>query len=169
MTNNEITLHGNTLHLAGKIIAQGDLIPNFEVTDKDFNKISFYEFKKDKICLISSVPSLDTPVCQIQTKKFNQTLKESYADKIKACTISMDLPFAQSRFCESEKISEMPVFSDHIKHDFAQKCGLFIEELGLTARAVIVVNTDNTVKYIELVKEVSNEPNYENVLAQLQS
>lgn len=163
----EITLHGNKLHLEGKLLTKGDKIPDFEVTDKDFNKISFYEFKKDKICLISSVPSLDTPVCAIQTKKFNETLAEDFSDTIKTCTISMDLPFAQTRFCESEKIANIPVFSDHIKHDFSKKCGLFIQELGLTSRAVIIINKDNTIRYIDLVKELSNEPDYNTALKEL--
>lgn len=164
MSTQEISLHGNPLHLKGNQIKQDEIAPDFEVIDGDFNPIKLYDFKNDDICFISSVPSLDTEICAISTKKFNQDLQEKFGDKLKKCTISMDLPFAQKRFCESEKINNIPVFSDHIKRDFATKYGLMIEELGLTGRAAIVINRDNTVKYVEIVKELSNEPNYEKVI-----
>lgn len=168
MSTNEISLHGNALHLKGVQIKTDEVAPDFEVIDGDFNPIKLYDFKKDSVCFISAVPSLDTEICAISTKKFNQDLQDKFGDRIKKCTISMDLPFAQKRFCESEKINNIPVFSDHIKREFAAKYGLMIEELGLIGRAAIIITRDNTVKYIEIVKELSNEPNYEKVIKTLE-
>lgn len=167
MQNQEITLHGNKLHLEGTQINPGDIAPDFEVVNADFNPISLYDFKKDSVCLISAVPSLDTEVCAIQTKKFNNALRESFSKDVKTCTISMDLPFAQKRFCESEEINHIPAFSDHIKREFSHKYGLLIKELGLIGRAVIIITRDNRVYYTETLKELSNEPNYDMALKKL--
>lgn len=159
-----ITLHGKTLNLEGNTIKLNDKMPNFTVSDKDFNEVSFYKFKENSVCLISCVPSLDTDICALQTKKFNETLKTEFKDQIKACTISMDLPFAQNRFCDSGNINNIDMFSDHKYHSFADQCGLLIKELGLIARAVIIIDKENIVKYIEISEEVSNEPDYTKAL-----
>ena len=115
---------------------------------------------KGKATFISVVPSLDTPVCQTQTKKFNDQLS-SLGDKVNALTVSLDLPFAMNRFCGAENIKNMRVLSDYHDRSFGQNWGMLIEELKILARGVFVLDKDGKVVYAEQVKEVGQEPNYE--------
>ncbi|MCA9129668.1 MAG: thiol peroxidase [Planctomycetales bacterium] len=119
-----------------------------------------------KPTIISVVPSLDTGVCQIQTKKFNQELA-ALGDSVNAVTVSCDLPFAQNRFCGAEEVKNMRVGSDYQTGDFGQAWGVMIDELKLHTRSVFVLSSDGTVTYSEIVPEVTNEPNYESALAAL--
>ncbi len=157
-----ITFKGNPLTLEGHGVQIGDIAPDFTVIDGELKPLRLSDFS-NTIVIISSVPSLDTPVCEIQTKKFNEEAAKLNA---KIITISMDLPFAQNRFCKSFNIGNIKIASDYKGHDFSSKYGLIIKELGLTARSVIIINKDNRVAYIQVVKEVTSEPNYEEVITE---
>ena len=162
-----VTFKGNPLSLAGEAVQVGQQAPDFTVhyfTD-GLNTITLDDLK-GKPTLISVVPSLDTGVCQIQTKKFNQDLS-ALGDKINAVTISLDLPFAMNRFCGAEDITTMKVGSDYQDRNFGQNWGMLIEELKLLARGVFVLDADGKVVHAETVGEVTHEPSYEPALAAL--
>lgn len=121
---------------------------------------------RGKPTIISVVPSLDTPVCQIQTKKFNEQLA-AYGDKINALTVSLDLPFAMNRFCGAEKITNLVSASDYQDRSFGRNWGMLIDELKILARGTFVVDASGKIVYAETVKETGQEPNYEAALAAL--
>ena len=154
---NVITFKGNPLTLVGPELKVGDAAPDFTATDAGLKPVKLSDFK-GKTVVIAAVPSLDTPVCATQTIKFNQ---EASGLNAQILTVSLDLPFAQKRFCESQKIQNVAVVSDYKDRDFAAKYGLLIKELGLLTRAVIVVNASGKITYLEIVKEVTQEPNYQ--------
>lgn len=154
---NVITFKGNPLTLVGPELKVGDAAPDFTATDAGLKPVKLSDFK-GKTVVIAAVPSLDTPVCATQTIKFNQ---EASGLNAQILTVSLDLPFAQKRFCESQKIQNVTVVSDYKDRDFAAKYGLLIKELGLLSRAVIVVNPSGKITYLEIVKEVTQEPNYQ--------
>jgi thiol peroxidase len=141
----------------GPELKVGDAAPDFTATDAGLKPVKLSDFK-GKTVVIAAVPSLDTPVCATQTIKFNQ---EASGLNAQILTVSLDLPFAQKRFCESQKIQNVTVVSDYKDRDFAAKYGLLIKELGLLSRAVIVVNPSGKITYLEIVKEVTQEPNYQ--------
>ena len=120
-----------------------------------------------KPAIISVVPSLDTPVCQVQTKTFNQRLA-ALGDKVTALTVSLDLPFAMNRFCGAESIKSMRSGSDYMDRNFGQHWGLLIDELKILARAVYVLDAQGIVRYAQLVKEVASEPDYDAAIAALE-
>ena len=123
---------------------------------------------KGKPTFISVVPSLDTPVCQTQTKKFNEQLS-SLGDKVNALTVSLDLPFAMNRFCGAEEIKNMKAASDYFDRSFGENWGMLIEELKILARGVFVLDKNSKVVYAEQVKEVGQEPNYEAAVGALKA
>jgi thiol peroxidase len=153
--------------LAGNALAIGAPIPDFTVHyfEGGLKAISRGDLA-GKPTILSVVPSLDTTVCQIQTKKFNAALA-AMGDQIHAVTISRDLPFAMNRFCGAEEIKSMRVGSDYQAGDFGLKTGLMLDELKLLARAVIVLDATGKVVYEEIVPEVTSEPNYEKAIAAL--
>ncbi len=153
---NVITFKGSPLTLVGPELKKGDAAPDFTGVDNGLKPVKLSDFKGQTV-IISAVPSLDTPVCEIQTKKFNQ---EASGLNAKILTISMDLPFAQKRFCDANKIGNVTILSDYKDHDFANKYGFLIKELGLITRGVIVVNKNGKIDHLEIVKEVTQEPNY---------
>jgi thiol peroxidase len=157
-----VTMKGEPLTLVGKQVKVGDLAEDFEVVANDLSAVKFSSFR-GKVCLISSVPSLDTGVCDIQTRKFNEQAK-ALADDVVVLTISMDLPFAQGRWCGAAEVENVQTLSDHRKAQFGNAFGVLIKELRLLARAVFVVNKDGVVTYIEIVDELTNEPDYEAAL-----
>ena len=157
-----VTMKGEPLTLAGKRVKVGDLAEDFEVVANDLSAVKFSSFR-GKACLISSVPSLDTGVCDIQTRKFNEQAK-ALADDVVVLTISMDLPFAQGRWCGAAEVENVQTLSDHRKAQFGNAFGVLIKELRLLARAVFVVNKDGIVRYIQIVDELTNEPDYEAAL-----
>ena len=160
-----ITFKGAPLTLVGPELKAGDTAPDFTATGGDLKPVKLSDFKGQTV-VISAVPSLDTPVCEIQTKKFNQ---EAAGLNAKVLTISVDLPFAQKRFCDAFKIQNVQVISDYKDRDFAQKYGLWIKELGLLSRAVIVVGKNGKIQHFELVKEVTQEPNYSAAIQNVKS
>jgi len=157
-----VTIHGNPLTLVGKEVKAGDKAPEFEAVDNDLKPVKLSSFA-GKTLIICSVPSLDTPVCDTETRKFNEKAGE-LADKVKVLTISMDLPFAQKRWCGAAGVKNVQTLSDHREASFGKAYGVLIEELRLLARAIFVIDKGGTVRYKQLVAEVSSEPDYESVL-----
>lgn len=154
-------MKGNPVTLIGKEIKIGDKAPNFKVIDNDMKVVSFDEFR-DKIVLISVVPSLDTGVCEFQTISFNERASE--IDDIVILTISVDLPFAQKRFCVGKGIDKVKVYSDHRDLSFGKEYGFVIDELRLLARGIVLIDKDGTVKYVEYVNEVTDHPDYDRAI-----
>lgn len=161
-----VTLHGRELTLSGDELKVGDKAPDFKVISNDMTPMKFYRTYGGKIVLISSVPSLDTPVCDLETRKFNSHA-QSLSSDIEIITISMDLPFAQKRWCGANGIDRVKTYSDYIKADFGKSYGVLIKELRLLARCLFIVDKEGIIRYIQLVKEVSNEPNYDEVISEL--
>jgi thiol peroxidase len=161
MTEREglITMKGNPLTLVGDEVKVGREAPNFEVLANDLSSMKLSSFR-GKVCVISSVPSLDTPVCDTMTRRFNEEAAKLGSDVV-VLTVSMDLPFAQKRWCGAAGIQNVQTLSDHRDASFATAFGVLIKELRLLARAVFVVDKEGVIRYMELVKELTNEPDYE--------
>ena len=161
-----ITFKGNPMTLLGDDLAVGSPAPSFSLhyADAGIQELTL-ENLKGKPSIISVVPSLDTPTCAVQTKRFNQDLA-SLGDKINAVTVSRDLPFAQARFCGAEDVS-MRTASDYQTHAFGTDYGVTIDELKLLTRAVIVLDANGDVAYKEIVAEVTEEPDYDAAMAAL--
>jgi thiol peroxidase len=157
-----ITMKGNPLTLVGKSLKVGDRAPDFGVLDNNLAPVSLGAYT-GKVCVISSVPSLDTPVCDLETRRFNQEAADLSPD-IVILTVSMDLPFAQKRWCGAAGVDRVITLSDHKDASFGAAYGVLIKELRLLARAVFVVDRKGVVQYIQIVKEVTQEPDYEAAL-----
>ncbi|MFA5252816.1 MAG: thiol peroxidase [Phycisphaerae bacterium] len=157
-----ITMKGKPLTLLGKGINIGDSAPDFEVTANDMSAVKFSSYR-GKMCIICSVPSLDTSVCDIETRRFNEEAGKLGSD-VKVLTISMDLPFAQKRWCGAAGVQNVQTLSDYRDASFGNAYGVLIKELRLLARAVFVVDKNGTIRYIQIVNETASEPNYEAVL-----
>jgi thiol peroxidase len=157
-----ITMRGNALTLIGNEVKAGEMAPDFVVLDNNLSPVKFSSFR-GKICVVTSVPSLDTPVCEIETKRFNEEAGR-LGPEVAVLTISMDLPFAQKRWCGAAGVTKVQTLSDHRDASFGMAYGVLIKELRLLARAVFLVDKGGKIQYLELVKEVSKEPDYEAVL-----
>lgn len=157
-----ITFKGNPLTLIGPEIKAGDKAPDFKVIAKDLSEVTLAA-TKGKTRLISVVPSLDTPVCEVQTKRFNEEASKLPAD-VAVITLSMDLPFAQSRFCSANHADKITVLSDYREASFGKAFGVLIKELRLLTRAIFVIGADDKVLHAEYVKEVTQHPDYEKAL-----
>ncbi|MBW2427922.1 MAG: thiol peroxidase [Deltaproteobacteria bacterium] len=153
-----ITFKGNPLTLLGAELKVGDSSPDVAVLGNDLNPVQLSSYK-GKVCVLSVVPSLDTPVCDMQTRKFNEEAG-NLSDNVAILTISMDLPFAQARWCGAAGVDKVVTLSDHRDAAFGEAYGLLIKELRLLARAVFVVDQEGSIQYIQLVKEVTEEPDY---------
>jgi len=162
-----VTFKGNPLTLIGAEIKVGSQAPDFQVLAGDLSPVTLDTFK-GKTKLISVVPSLDTPVCDQQTRRFNEEAGKMPGD-IAVVTVSMDLPFAQGRFCSTAGINKVKVVSDHKDASFGLAYGVLIKELRLLTRAIFVVDANNKVQYTEYVTEVTNHPNYEAALGALKT
>lgn len=163
-----VTFKGNPMTLVGKAVEVGSPAPDFKLhrfADGQMQTITLADLK-GKPTFISVVPSLDTGICQIQTKKFNQELG-SLADKVNAMTVSLDLPFAMNRFCGAEEITNLISASDYQTRNFGENWGMLIDELKILARGVYVLDANGKVVYGELVTEVASEPNYDAALKAL--
>ena len=161
----EVKMGGQLITLVGELPAVGATAPSFKVVDDKFAPVSLADFK-GKTVLISAVPSLDTGVCALQTKRFNKEVANFDSDVV-MLTISEDLPFAQKRFCKVENVNKIKVLSDSVWRDFAKQYGLLIPNMGLLARAIFIVDADGNIKYRELVADVSHHPDYDKALAAL--
>lgn len=164
-----VTFKGTPMTLVGEEVKVGQPAPDFTVHyfEGGLKTISLADLK-GKPTLISVVPSLDTGVCATQTKRFNEKL-EALGDKINAVTISLDLPFAMNRFCGAENIKNIRVASDYQNRSFGNAFGVLIDELKLLARSVFVLDSQGKVVYAQVVKEVTEEPDYDAALQALQS
>ena len=160
--NGIITMKGNPLTLMGPELKVGEQAPDFEVLDNDLGPVTLSSLR-GKVRIISSVPSLDTPVCDMQTRRFNEEAGNLGEDVV-ILTISMDLPFAQKRWCGAAGVDKVTTLSDHRDASFGSAYGLLIKELRLLARAVFVVDRDGIIRYIQIVHEVAEEPDYATVL-----
>ena len=154
-------MKGNPMTLLGPEIKIGDKAPDFTALTGDLKPYTLKD-AGDKIKIISVVPSLDTGVCELQTIRFNEEAAD--LDNVVILTISVDLPYAQKRFCSSNNIDKVITLSDHKDLSFGLNYGFVIEELRLLSRGIIVLDKDNTVRYVEYVKEVSNHPDYDKAL-----
>jgi thiol peroxidase len=157
-----ITMKGNPLTLVGQDVHVGDQAPDFEVLANDLSPFKLSSLK-GKVVIICSVPSLDTPTCDIETRWFNEEAAK-LGPKVVILTISMDLPFAQKRWCGAAGVDRVTTYSDHREAAFGQAYGVLIKELRLLARAVFVVDQAGTLQYLQVVKELANEPDYGEVL-----
>ena len=159
---NVITMKGQPLTLLGKEIKVGEAARDFEVLANDLSAVKLSSYR-GKVCIISSVPSLDTSVCDTMTRRFNQEAV-NLGDDVVVLTISMDLPFAQKRWCGAADVKNVQILSDHRDASFGTTFGVLIKELRLLARAVFVVDKEGVVRYVQMVNELTNEPDYEAAL-----
>ena len=158
----KVTMKGNPLTLLGNEVNVGDVAPDFAVLSNDLSPVTLSSFR-GKVCIVSSVPSLDTPVCDTETRRFNQEAGRLSSD-VAVLVISMDLPFAQKRWCGAAGVTSVQTLSDHRDASFGTSYGVLIKELRLLARAVFVVDRNGIVQYVQLVKEITQEPDYDAVL-----
>lgn len=163
-----VTMQGRPMALAGDEMKVGMTAPDFKVTDNDMLPMKFSRSYGGKVAVIVAVPSLDTSVCDLEARRFNKEA-EILGPDVGVLVVSMDLPFAQRRWCGSAGIKAVRVFSDYQKADFGKAWGILIKDLRLLARAVFIVDKDGIVKYAQIVPEVSKEPNYDEVLTALRA
>lgn len=153
-----VTFKGNPMTLVGEEVKPGDRAPEFHVVDTAMQPASL-ELFRGKVKILSSVPSLDTPVCDMETRRFNEEAAR-LPEKAVVLTISMDLPFAQKRWCAAAGVEKVKIFSDFQNRSFGCGWGVLIKELKLLARAVFVVDDQDVVRYVEIVPEITREPDY---------
>lgn len=158
----QVTFKNKPVTLLGNQIKVGDIAPDFVITGTDLSPIKLSDYS-GKVIILSIFPSVDTPVCATQNRKFNQAAS-NLSDDIVILGISVDLPFAQARFCGAEGIDKVITGSDYQKHDFASKYGYLIDNLMLLARGTVVIDKTGKVTFVEYVKEVTDEPDYEAAL-----
>lgn len=154
------TFKGEPIRLEGAALSVGDVAPEFTLTATDLSKKSLADFSGKKV--ISVVPSIDTGVCSAQTRCFNEALQDK---EVTVMTVSVDLPFAQDRWCGASGLDKVILLSDYFDHSFGKAYGLLIEELHLLARAVFVLNEKNEITYLEYLDEMTNHPDYEAAIA----
>ena len=164
MTN--VTFNNDPITLVGNEVKVGDTAPHFNVLSNDLEEVTLANYN-EKVKLIATVPSLDTGVCSEETIRFNK--EAGNLDNVQVLTISMDLPFAQTRWCGANGVNNLDTLSDHRNADFAKNYGVLIEELRLLTRAIFVIDSNNIVTYVEYVDEVTNHPNYDKALEAVKS
>jgi len=157
-----VTIKGSPLTLVGNEIRTPANAPDVELLDNDLKPVKLSSFR-GKVCIITSVPSLDTAVCDTETRRFNQEATK-LGPNVVVLTISMDLPFAQKRWCGAAGVNNVITLSDYRDASFGTAYGVLIKELRLLARAIFVVDREGMIRYTQLVKEVTNEPDYDAVL-----
>ena len=160
---NAVTMSGNPVTLIGDEVHVGDTAPPFTLTASDGSSKSLDDFA-GKVKLLSVVPSIDTSVCANETRKFNEKAA-NLGDDVVVLTVSMDTPMAFKRWCAAEGIDKVVCMSDFKDHSFGMAYGVRMKEKGLLARQVMILDRDNKVIYKQLVKEVADEPDYDEVIA----
>ena len=160
-----VTMKGNPLTLLGGVLQVGDKAPDVALLNNDLQPVNLSDYR-GQILVVSSVPSLDTPVCDMETRRFNQEA-ESVGQDVKILTVSMDLPFAQKRWCGAAGVKHVITLSDHRDAAFGKEFGVLIKELRLLARAVFIIDREGVIRYIQLVQELSQEPDYGSILSAL--
>jgi thiol peroxidase len=158
---NVVTFGGNPVTLMGKMVKTGANAKNFMGLDAGLKPVQLSDFQ-GKVRIISSVPSVDTSVCADQTRRFNKEAAQLEGAQI--ITISCDLPFALGRFCAAEGIDNIVTISDHKETDFGVKYGFLIEEFRLLARGIVIVDQEDIVRYVEVVPEIGEHPDYDKAL-----
>jgi thiol peroxidase len=156
------TLKGNPFTLVGPELKPGDPAPDFEAVDTTLKSVKLAD-TGNKVRIFSVVPSLDTPVCDMQTKRFNDEATKMPA--VEVYTISMDLPFAQRRWCGAFGVDNVKMLSDHRSASFGEAYGTLIKELRIESRAIFVLDGNNVIRHAEYVKEVTDHPNYDAALS----
>jgi thiol peroxidase len=159
-----ITIGGKPLTLTGNEVKVGDKAPDFTAVDKDLSEVRLSDFA-GKVKIISVTPSLDTPVCSLQAKKFEQE-SGALGDRVAVINISMDLPFAIARFCAGAGIKNIRTLSDHRDASFGNAYGVLIKELRLLSRTIFVIDRSDMIRYIERVPEITDEPDYDKAIAE---
>ena len=163
----KVSAQGKPVTLLGQGISIGDSAPNFKVVDDNFIPVTLEDYKGQAV-LISVVPSLDTGICSLQTKHFNEKVASQFPSVV-MLTISADLPFAQKRFCKTENIDKITTLSDSVWRDFGQNYGLIIKDMGLLTRAVLILDESHNIIYKQLVSSLSTEPEYNSVIEKLKT
>lgn len=158
----QVTFGGKKLNLYGQVVKVSDKAPDFKAVNNDLSSFDSKE-NQGKVVVYSVVPSIDTGVCSLQARTFNEEA-EKLGDDVIVITVSCDLPFAQKRFCAQEGIKNSISISDYKDHDFGKKYGFLIEDLALLSRGVVIVDKNDKIAYTEYVKEVTNEVNFEAAL-----
>lgn len=161
--NGAATFQGNPLTLVGPEIKVGDAAPDFALVANDLSPVTLADYA-GKVLVIAAVPSLDTPVCDMETRRFNNEAA-ALGDDVKILAVSMDLPFAQARWCGAAGVEAVQTLSDHRDASFGEGWGSLIKELRLLTRAVFVVGKDGKVAYVQYLKEITEEPDYDAALA----
>ncbi|MEN8906202.1 MAG: thiol peroxidase [Clostridiales bacterium] len=163
MKKDIVKMGGNPVTLVGDEVKVGDKAPDFSAIKQDLSIFSFYKETKNKVKVLSVAPSIDTSICDMQNKKFNEEASK-LKDKVDIVSLTVDLPFAQKRYCAAEGIENIHLVSDHKDLDFGKKYGFVIEELRLLARGIVVVDSDGIVKHVEYVPEITTHPDYDKAL-----
>ena len=159
----KIAFKNTPLTLVGDVPEIGKRPPDVEMVNSELQKVRVADYD-GKVRILSVVPSIDTPVCDMQTRKFNEEAAK-LGDDVKILTISMDLPFAQKRWCAAAGINQVELLSDYQRADFGRAYGVLIKELHLLARSVFILNRKGELQYVQIVPEMTDEPNYKEVLA----
>ena len=162
-SNQNITFKGNKITVQGDAVKEGQAAPDFKLTAGDMSDLGLEKFK-NKVLILSVVPSLDTPVCSTQTKKFNDEAVKLSED-VMVLTVSRDLPFAQNRWCGANAAERIKTASDFKFRTFGKSYGAELPDLGLLSRAVFVIDKQGKVQHVEYVTEVTAEPDYESAIA----
>ncbi len=157
------TFKGNPLTLIGPQLKSGDQAPDFSLHSSLVETASLSTYS-GKIKLISVVPSIDTGVCDAQTRKFNEAASE-LGDNVVVLTVSVDLPFAQARWCGAAGVDRVVMLSDYKNHSFSEDYGVYIKEFGLSMRSIFVVDANDKIQYVEYLSEMAEHPNYEEAIA----
>ena len=159
-----VTFAGNPLILIGEAVKVGDKAPDFTVVDKELKEVKLSDFA-GKVKIVSVTPSLDTPVCDLQARKFNEEAQK-LPDSVAVLNVSMDLPFAIARYCADAGLDRVKALSDHRDASFGTSYGVLIKGLRLLARSIFVIDKENTIRYQQIVPEVTSQPEYDRALAE---
>jgi thiol peroxidase len=159
-----VTFAGNPLILLGTPVKPGDKAPDFAAVDKELKDVKLSDFA-GKVKIVSVTPSLDTPVCDLQARKFNEEAQK-LPDAVIVLNVSMDLPFAIARYCADAGLDKVKALSDHREASFGMSYGVLIKGLRLLARSIFVIDKDNVIRYQQIVPEVTHQPDYDKALAE---
>jgi len=162
MSDRTVTMHGNPLVLVGKDLKVGDTVSDIELVANDLSGVKLSDFR-GKVCVITTIPSLDTPVCDIMTRRFNKEAAELGKDVV-VLAVSMDLPFAQARWCGDAGVENVQSLSDHRDVGLGESFGVLLKGLRLLARAIFVLDKEGIVRYVQVVPELTDEPDYDAAL-----
>lgn len=162
---NTVTFEGNVMHLEGELPVVNAPAPNFTLAATDLSERKLKDYAGN-VLLLATVPSLDTPVCDLEARHFNGEASK-LSDNLKIIVVSCDLPFAQHRWCGTAGVKNIETLSDYREHDFGKHYGVLIKELKLLTRAIFIIDKNGILSYCQLVPEITNQPDYEPVMEAL--